>query len=126
MLGFKEFIHDQQQFPNEKEILDTLPKLDPVEQIRVDIGLHRKAIDSGNFQAFSDVLSTDSKWKDKLIDVFTGRETDPGLIAQMKQLIMRDIESHKHRQPNMFTGSNEWHQMWINVYNQWLQKLGEL
>jgi len=116
---FADFVH-------EHDLLRLLPTLDTIQQIELDIALHDNAIKSGNFDQHRSLLATDSKWKNKLIDVFRGKERNPKVISSLFHILHRDIHSHQGRVANKLTGSNRWNDAWAKVYKQWLEKLRKM
>lgn len=118
---FKQFL--EQAFPNELNILSKLPNLNTVQQLALDRQLHKDAVNKGTFGSQSTQLAQDSDWKAKISDVFQGKELNPDVIYQLIALLEKDIASHKNQIISQKTGSNDWHQAWINVYIDWIRKL---
>jgi hypothetical protein len=116
----------QVEYSNEDSILSMLPNLDVTQQVLLDKRLHRDAIARGTFGLQGSMLARDSQWKDKVIDIVTGKEKSPKIIEQVISLIKKDIASHQNRLPDVKTGSLAWHETWIRVYQEWLKKIEEI
>jgi hypothetical protein len=115
---------NKQGYSHETNILDLLPRLNPIQQVKIDIALNMNGIDA--FPGHSNLLVSDSQWKQKLIPVFQGKEKNPQVIQTLIGVVKNAIQSHKNRASNQLTGSAAWNQTWIHVYNQWLKKLHNL
>jgi hypothetical protein len=125
MYRFSEFLADK-GYSQEQSVLLQLPKLDMVQQAQLDMKLHNDAIVNRTFGSQSQQLATDKGWKQRFIDIIQGKETNPEIIRQTIDNIEVDLESHRNRLSDRRTGSSAWHQAWIAVYEQWLQKLHQL
>jgi hypothetical protein len=121
MYHFYEFLINK----DEIDLINRLPYLDPVQQAKIDIFLHKDAIQKGTFDKYNYLLGNDIGWKYKVIDIFQGKETDPKIIKQTIDIIRKDINSHMNRGDSRIIGSNNWHKVWIGVYEKWLDILGE-
>lgn len=122
MYKFSEYLADK-GFSQEQGILAQLPGLDMVQQAQLDMKLHDKAVVNQTFGSQGQQLVVDKGWKQKFIDIIQGREKNPESIQQTIDSIESDLESHRGRLSNRKTGSSAWHEAWIAVYTQWLQKL---
>jgi hypothetical protein len=119
---------------NEKEQADLagLDAMSPEEQAKLDIRLHMSALkpgedrfDSGDRQMLaSDISDT----KLRFIKLIKQRSPDPGEVSEVIQLLKRDIQSHeKHmNKTSEDYGTPAWHQTWINVYDDWINRLSSL
>ncbi len=121
MLLFKQWLLETEQ-----PVLAQLPHLDMVQQAQLDMKLHNDAIANRTFGPQGQQLADDKGWKQKFIDIIQGRETNPAVIQRTIESIENDLESHQGRLSDSKTGSAAWHQAWITVYTQWLQKLHQI
>lgn len=125
MYKFSEYLANK-GFSQEQAILSQLPGLDMVQQARLDMKLHNHAIANQTFGSQGQELAADKNWKQKFIDIIQGSERNPEIIQQTIDNIESDVESHRGRGSNRTTGSSAWHEAWIAVYMQWLQKLHQI
>jgi len=119
---------------NEKEKADLagLDEMSPDQQAKLDIKLHMSALkpgedrfDSGDQQMLaSDITET----KQKFIRLIKQRNPDPNEVSEVIQLLRRDIQSHVDHMdnPNEEYGTKAWHETWINVYEDWINRLSSL
>jgi len=121
--GFSDYLENK-GYSNEKDILWLLPRLDKVQQVKMDIKLNNNGMDV--FPKYKSLLSSDIGWKTQLIDVFKGSVHAPNLINLLIQVVKRGIASHKNRVSNQLTGSDRWNETWVKVYRQWLEELNKL
>lgn len=125
MYKFSEYLADK-GFSKEQAILSQLPRMDMVQQAKLDIQLHNDAIANQTFGLQGQQLVSDKGWKQRFIDIVQGKEHRPEIIQQTIDNIENDMESHRDRISNKKTGSSAWHEAWIAVYEQWLIKLQQL
>lgn len=121
--GFSDYLR-KKGYDNEKSILTLLPQLDPVDQVRLDIQLNMNGID--NFPGSGHLLVNNSKDKEGLIPIFQGRVRNPEVIKSYMDVVRQSKRSHMQRAANQLTGSHAWNDMWIKVYDQWLNRLHKL
>jgi hypothetical protein len=121
--GFSGFLR-RQGYSNEKNIIDLIPNLDPVQQVKLDISLNMDGINI--IPSGGKLLYDNAKDKRILIPIFKGEERDPNIIKQAIELVQKSKESHKNRVASQWTGSDVWNTLWIRVYDQWLEKLKEI
>lgn len=122
MYRFAEYL--SKHYPQEAFVLKQLPRMDPIQQAQLDIELHRQAINTGQL-GHQNVLQTDQTWKQRFIDIMQGKESRSIIIQQTIDIIRNDLASHQGRQNNPLTGSELWHDAWIQVYRNWLNLLKE-
>lgn len=121
--GFSDYLR-KKGYDNEKSILTLLPQLDPVDQVRLDIQLNMNGID--NFPGSGHLLVNNSKDKEGLIPIFQGKVRNPEVIKSYMDVVRQSKKSHMQRASNQLTGSHAWNDMWIKVYDQWLNRLHKL
>lgn len=119
-VGFSNYLN-KHGYSNETGILGILPKLDPVQQVKLDINLNMNGINT--FPDSNKLLVDNSKEKAKLIPFFQGKIRDPQTIQSLIGVVEYSKKSHEQRASNQLTGSSVWNNTWIQVYNQWLKKL---
>lgn len=102
--GFSDYLKNK-GFANNKDLLSILPDLDTIQQIKIDMVLHK------------DDYNDNNDWKKELIQVFKGKN-DPKLIKRLISIISNDIKAHKH-------SNSKLDQALRQVYKQWLEKLYE-
>lgn len=118
--GFSNYLR-QYGYSNENDILSILPNMDPIQQVKLDINLNMNAIDS--FPNSNHLLVSNSKDKKNLIPFFQGKIKDPNTIKQLIQVVENSKRTHQNRVANQLTGSSDWNNTWIKVYDKWLKKL---
>jgi hypothetical protein len=115
---------------HEEDLLTRLVRMTPVEQARVDIGLHRDAVAGGRFGGQEGLLANDAHFKRRFIDLLEHRSQDPVREAgELTNLILRDQEVHRQylKVPEAEnTGSHRWHETWIQIYDGWLKELKKI
>lgn len=121
--GFSDFLR-KKGYDNEKNILTLLPQLNPVDQVRLDIKLNMNGIDV--FPGSSHMLVNNSQDKQGLIPIFQGKVKNPQVIQSYIDVVEDSKRSHMKRAANQLTGSHDWNDTWIKVYNQWLKILHNL
>lgn len=121
--GFSDFLR-RKGYSNEENILNLLPKLDPIDQVRLDIQLNMNGIDT--FPNSSHMLVSNSQQKQGLIPIFQGKVRNPAVIKSYIGVVEQSKRSHMQRAANQMTGSHAWNNTWIKVYNQWLKRLNNL
>jgi|SRR5581483_8109435 len=121
--GFSDYLR-QKGYSNEDNILKILPQLSPVEQVKLDIKLNMNGIDA--FPGSSHLLVNNSRDKEGLIPIFQGKVKDTNIIRRYIDVVKQSKQSHMHRASNQLTGSHDWNNMWIKVYDQWLKVLYNL
>ncbi len=117
-MRFREYLESQ-----EDQIISQLPYMNMVQQANLDQELHQDAINKGSFGQHSNALSKDINWKQVFTDIIQGKEQRPEVIRQTMDAINRDMQSHKNRIESVKMGSQSWHKAWVQVYEQWLEKL---
>jgi hypothetical protein len=121
--GFSDYLR-RQGYDNEKSLLTLIPQLKPVDQVKLDIQLNMNGID--NFPNSGHLLVNNSKEKEGLIPIFKGKVRNPDVIKSFIPVVERSKQSHQERASNQLTGSHAWNDMWIKVYDQWLNRLYKL
>ena len=125
--GFSDYLKNK-GYDNEKNILDLLPKLSPEDQVKFDISLNMNSINT--FPHSDHLLVSNSKSKAELIPFFQNKINNPEKIRSLINLVKFSKKTHENRAANQLTGSHDWNDMWIGIYNQWLKilykKLGEV
>ena len=121
--GFSDYLR-KKGYDNEKSILTLLPQLDPVDQVRLDIQLNMNGIDS--FPGSGHLLINNSQQKQGLIPIFQGKVKNPKVIKSYIDVVEKSKRSHMQRAANPLTGSHAWNDVWIRVYDQWLNRLNKL
>ena len=121
--GFSDFLK-RKGYSNEENILNLLPKLNPIDQVRLDIQLNMNGIDT--FPNSSHMLVNNSQQKQGLIPIFQGKVRNPEVIKSYIDVVEQSKRSHMQRAANQMTGSHAWNDTWIKVYNQWLKRLHNL
>lgn len=121
--GFSNYLRNK-GYDGEKNILTLLPQLDPIQQVKLDILLNMNGIDT--FPDDSNLLVTNSSQKKKLIPIFKGKVKNPAKIKAAINVVLQSKKSHEQRAANQLTGSHVWNDVWIQVYDQWLEKLHNL
>lgn len=121
--GFSDYLK-QKGYDGEKDIISLLPQLDTTQQVRLDILLNMNGIDT--FPDNSNLLVTNSNQKRKLIPIFKGKVKNPAKIEAAINIVLQSKKSHEQRVANQLTGSHAWNDVWIQVYDQWLEKLHNL
>jgi hypothetical protein len=121
--GFSDYLR-RKGYSNEKNILNLLPQLDPIDQVRLDIQLNMNGVDA--FPGSSHMLVNNSHEKQGLIPIFQGKIRNPQTIRSYIDMVERSKRSHMQRAANQLTGSHAWNYTWIKVYNQWLKILHNL
>ena len=121
--GFSDFLR-RKGYSNEENILNLLPRLDPIDQVRLDIQLNMNGIDV--FPNSSHMLVNNSQQKQGLIPIFQGKVRNPAVIKSYIDVVEQSKRSHVQRAANQMTGSHAWNSTWIKVYNQWLKRLHNL
>lgn len=121
--GFSDFLR-RKGYSNEENILNLLPKLNPIDQVRLDIQLNMNGIDT--FPNSSHMLVNNSQQKQGLIPIFQGKVRNPAVIKSYIDVVEQSKRSHMQRAANQITGSHAWNNTWIKVYNQWLKRLNNL
>ncbi len=122
MLTFWAFLVENQ----EHDIISILPQLSPIQQVKLDIELHNKAISRGTFGGQTPVLQDDNIWKQKLLDIFAGKIKNPQMISQIIVKLKKDRTTHTNRDGAAETGSEAWHQAWLDVYSKWIDQLNKM
>ena len=128
--SFKDFL--EQAYPHEMEMLQRLPGLDMWSQAHEDQKIHKRAVKKGTFDAFgSSHLVNDMELKERFKDFYRRvRKGEPVREAERAELqagMRKDQDGHRdylnrqHFHPD--TGSDEWHRMWINIYDKWIEWL---
>lgn len=121
--GFSDYLR-RKGYSNEENILNLLPKLNPVDQVNLDIQLNMNGID--NFPGDGHLLVSNAKDKEGLIPIFQGKIKNPQVIKSYIDVVERSKRTHIQRAANQLTGSHAWNDTWIKVYNQWLKRLHKL
>jgi hypothetical protein len=121
--GFSDFLR-KKGYSNETNILTLLPQLDPVNQVKLDIQLNMNGIDT--FPSSSHMLVNNSQQKQGLIPIFQGKVRNPAVIKSYINVVEQSKRSHMQRAANQMTGSHDWNNTWLKVYNQWLKRLHNL
>jgi len=121
--GFSGYLR-KKGYDNENNILTLLPQLDPVDQVRLDIQLNMNGIDS--FPGSGHLLVNNSKQKAGLIPIFQGKVQNPQVIKSYIGVVEDSKRSHMQRAANQLTGSHDWNDTWIRVYDQWIKRLNKL
>lgn len=121
--GFSDFLR-RKGYSNEENILNLLPRLNPIDQVRLDIQLNMNGIDT--FPNSSHMLVNNSQQKQGLIPIFQGKVRNPAVIKSYIDVVEQSKRSHMQRAANQMTGSHAWNNTWIKVYNQWLKRLHNL
>jgi hypothetical protein len=115
-------------YVNEKDLLHLIPQLRPEQQVMLDIKLNMSGID--NFPDSSHLLVDNSEKKKGLIPIFQGKVRNPSIIKSFIPVVQQSKLTHQKRAANQLTGSHAWNDMWIKVYDHWLEiihnLLGEL
>lgn len=116
-------------------MLKKLPGLDMHAQAVEDQEIHKRAIAKGSFDAFGtkfliNDMDTKEKFKQFLKKVDGGGRVDSNEKQELITLLHKDQEGHRgylaRQDFNPNTGSAEWHQMWIDIYDKWLSWLNQL
>lgn len=119
-------------YPHEIDQLKKLPGMDMYDQAVEDQKIHKRAISNGSFDAAGtkfliDDMQTKEKFKEFLKQVDRGEPIDDQKRQELINLLQKDKNGHQdylNRQDfNQITGSAEWHQMWINIYDKWISWL---
>lgn len=122
-------------YPHEVDQLRKLPGMDMHAQATEDQEIHRRAIAKGSFDAFgTKFLINDMHTKEKFKEFLKKTERGEPVNDQEKQelitLLHKDQEGHRgylaRQDFNPNTGSAEWHQMWIGIYEKWISWLNQL
>lgn len=121
--GFSDYLR-RQGYDNEKSLLTLIPQLKPVDQVKLDIRLNMNGINT--FPNSSNLLVNNSKDKEGLIPIFQGKVKNPNIIKSFIPVVELSKKSHQERASNQLTGSHAWNDMWIKVYDQWLNRLYKL
>lgn len=116
-------MHSFREYAQEQDLLTQLPHMDPVQQAQTDIALHQDAINKGSFAGHNTELDNDTSWKSKFIDILQNKEQNPQVIQQVIAKIKQDIQTHLGRISDEKTGSQNWHQTWVNIYQNWIKTL---
>lgn len=124
--GFSGFLRSK-GFEN-GSLIDILPRLDLVQQVQLDRKLNLKAADPNDkrYPHYRGYLINDANWKQKLIDVFSGKENNSRLIRELIAVVARGIKSHERQAGDQLGGSSKWNATWIKVYERWLHELKKL
>jgi hypothetical protein len=131
--SFRDFV--EQAHSHEIELLKTLPYMDMLAQAQEDIDIHKRAVKKGTFDAYgSKFLVNDIGIKERfkeLIKKFrNGDKIDEKDRQELITALTKDQQGHHdylNRQDfGTNTGSDEWHKMWIGVYDKWISWLHSL
>lgn len=116
----------------EEADISGLDNMSPTEQARLDMKLHRAALQPGDGRfnhsdqqmLASDIIET----KQRFINIINKLHPDPKEVSEVIDLIKRDIQSHVENMdsPSDDYGTKAWHQTWINVYEDWINRLSSL
>jgi hypothetical protein len=122
--GFSSFLANK-GYSEPESILKVVLELPPEQQIKIDQNLNLRAANPNDprYPHYRGVLINDANWKQKLIDVFLGKEHNPEIMKELVQVIKRGIHSHQIQSGDQLGGSSEWNKTWIEIYKQWLHKL---
>lgn len=130
--SFKSF---WEAYPHEVDMLKRLPTLDMHAQATEDQEIHKRAIDNGSFDAFGNKflindMGTKEKFKEVLKKVDKGEKINDQQKQELVTLLHQDQEGHRgylaRQDFNQNTGSAEWHQMWIDIYDKWISWLNRI
>lgn len=108
----------------QESLIDILPKLDKVQQVKLDRSLNLAAADPNDkrYPHYKGLFINDANWKQKLIGVFLGKEKDRRLLEELIKVVHLGIRSHEIQGKDQGGGSR-WNQAWIKVYQGWLKDL---
>jgi hypothetical protein len=129
--SFKTFI---EAYSHEISMMRKLRDMDMHTQATKDQEIHQRAIAKGNFgDTGNKLLSDDMYVKQKFKELLNKSKNGDKIDAREKQdlitLLHKDQEGHRgylaRQDFNPTTGSAEWHQMWIDIYDRWLTWLDQ-
>jgi hypothetical protein len=131
--SFRDFI--EQAHSHEIELLNTIPHMDMLAQAQEDIDIHKRAVSKGTFDAYgSKFLINDMGIKERFKELVkkshAGERIDDKDKQEMIMALTKDQQGHRdyidRQEFGPDTGSDEWHQMWIGVYDKWISWLNSL
>lgn len=98
-------------------------------QASEDQAIHQRAVNKGKFgeldnQHLLNNMNVKERFKAALEKVRNGGTIEPKEKRELISLLEKDRASHSHylntQNFHPTTGSADWHQAWIQVYDQWL------
>ncbi|HUS04447.1 MAG TPA: SAP domain-containing protein [Dehalococcoidia bacterium] len=107
-----------------KTILSALDTLSPKEQVLVDMDLHRRYIEASKNKMAIEFLKKDTLEKQKILDIFEGKNKNPEDIKNAIGVLTRDQKIHQFwaARGGRF-GGKEWNNKWISIYDNWKSQL---
>jgi len=111
-----------------REIIKRIDELPIVEQIKLDIRLHDHYIaTTPNIKKrYAIQLQQNSLEKQKVLDIFEGRNTNPEDIKYSIDMLLHGQELHRHwATKGGGWGGKAWNNKWVEIYDKWISKLKE-
>jgi len=110
-----------------KRIVENIDKLSVPEQVKVDINLHNRYIETSKNKSVIKSLQENTKEKQKILDIFEGKNKNPEDIKRAINVLSEGQEIHRFwaKKGGRF-GGKVWNNKWVEIYDNWKSQLTDI